>query len=750
MANLDQLPVQVPNLFEAIEDQLSKQTFNGLPLLDLTPADIVDPLLAGLQERVKQELDKAKSGATELTAALVQDALFAALQPILLDLDESDGETEADITDIKVTDSPTTTQFEFKLGKKLTKALNLADNIGLPSLGLDLNGGASATIDLSLKVKFGVENAVSTSPIFFVDISPDEDFKATVTTELKDEQGNPLTLAGSLGFLQVSAANNVTATDPGSRFTSTFTADFTGGAANGRLPFSELGNLQTDPRLTADAALKFKVSTTVNPGLGINNGIMPSINLNLDLLDWNYDSNPSAANQRVATEALVLASDAPTSTQPRVELKNLSLDLGSFINGFTQPILSNIKTVTEPVASVTSRLTKPLVPFADFSLFSLAELLGEADSDDRKFVKQITEIAAIANNLPTGNALLPLGDFIWDGTEFQLQQQQQQAALSPTQADDANTLVQSLKDWGRGINVAFPVLDNPAQILKLLTVGQSPGVEFLTYTSPELKFDLGPEFFPPRPGIPIFGPIFLRFEAKAGASAQLLIGYDSEGLVTFRQNNFQNSADLLNGFYVGKPVDGNNLSLTGEISAQAVASAGVVELAVGGGLGLSVNLNAENGKVRGAEVISDPFCAFETSGALAAIIYASFKLEFGFFSITKRFNLVKKNVIEYTLDTCEPQFDTSIKPDPKMRGLLLQGGIVERQDLDDDSPSTEIFVTPIDLPIDLLNLTVPQKIRLTGMSPEEGQEPRFDAEGRPIQEYEGVKSGQFKSEVHHL
>lgn len=97
MANLDQLPTEVPDLFKALEETLNKQTFDGIPLLKLTPADIVDPLFEGIQDRVKQELEKAKSGAKELTANLVQQALFAALQPILLDSDGKEGITATDI-----------------------------------------------------------------------------------------------------------------------------------------------------------------------------------------------------------------------------------------------------------------------------------------------------------------------------------------------------------------------------------------------------------------------------------------------------------------------------------------------------------------------------------------------------------------------------------------------------------------------------------------------------------------------------
>ena len=721
MPNLDQLPVQVSDLLETIEKQLNQQTFNGLPLLNLTPADIVEPLLTGLKDKVKQELEtaqqKAKSEAKEFTSDLAQKALFTALQPILLDSTGEGSITEADI--LLPPDDPTSTQFKFKLGKQITENLNLADNIGLPSLGLDLKGGASATIDLSLNVKFGVENAVSTNPGFFVDISPTDDFKATIETKLKNDQGTPLAVTGSLGFLQVTATNNVTATDPGSEFKGTFTADFIGAAANGRLLFSELENLKTDPRLQADAALKFKVSTALNPELGINNGIMPSIGLDLNLLDWKYDSRPDRVNQRAQTDVSLLS--APVTSLPNVEFNNVSIDLGSVVN-FAKPVLETTQKIAAPIADIARFLDKDL-PFPKISLLDIAEQFGgfgDGTGDrTRKFVEQIAKITEFAANIPTGT--LELGNFNWNGDktvskdDTPLATQTTALAATPVDTSWIDTLAADT-----GLNLKLLRSEGPTgvpaeELFKLLLGDAS--AQLVEYKTPQLAFAFE-KTFPPDPGIPIFGPVFLQFFAGGGAAAQLLMRFDAQGLENFKNNGFKAPEDILYGLSIAKPTDRpfpdkpeiapNNLSLFGEIGAKAGINAGIIQIQVGGGINLTASFNAKDeadgvtdGVTRIQAFADKPFCAFDASGAISLIIFGQVKLNLGFFKIKKRINIPPSpiNLVEIKTDTdCESKtilYDQKPKPDPEMMKKLEGQGIIDRQGTDGDDLITLTLQAPV-------------------------------------------------------
>jgi Ca2+-binding RTX toxin-like protein len=705
MATLNQLPEQIPALFQTLRNQLSRTDFSDIPLLNVTDADVIDPLFSGLADRVIEELNRVKAGGQELTANLVRRALFNALGgnglDLLLDSNNDGQETEADI--LLPTDDPGSTQFQLKLGKAFTRDISFDQTIGSDKLGFKLRGGAAVNADVSFTLRFGIENLTSTNPTprFFIDVSPTEDFKAEITTQLKDALGNPLSIGGALGFFEITATNNVTPTDPGSNFSATVTANLTDAATQNRITLADaaipgpVSALQAETDLELNADLKFRVSTGINSALGVDNGILPSLTLDLNLLDWDYNSQNSTSLASVA---------------PKVELKNLGLDLGSFITEFTEPVLGNIQKITQPISQITNRLTQPLLPFADFSLIDIAKFLNVLTPESAKFVEQIGEIADLINGLPAGG-IIPLGNFDWNGELYQ--------PVGTTNPDDSNRAIEAITTWGAEKGLEFPILQNlKTQIPQLLLGLEGTSVDFITYTTPKLEFELE-QRFPPAPGIPIFGPFFLRFNASVGASAQLKVGFDSHGLSDFKNSNFQDPEAILNGFYVSTPdpVNGDrgyNLSLSGIIAAEAVLSAKIIELGVGGGLGLTIGLGVEgaDGRARGQELISNPFCAFDASGALSAIVYALFKLNFGFFKITRKTDLVRKNIIEFDLSIgCEPRFDVeNPKPNSELQALLKNQGIIERQAIDDADPNDTITLKP-------LNRESVQDLELIGLDP---------------------------------
>jgi Ca2+-binding RTX toxin-like protein len=532
-----------------------------------------------------------------------------------------------------------------------------------------------------------------------------------------------------LGFLQVTATNNVTATDPGSEFKGTFTADFTGAAANGRLLFSDLNNLKTDPRLQADAALKFKVSTALNPELGINNGIIPSIGLDLNLLNWNYDSNPDAADQRAETGALALAAADTTSGAPTVDFTNVSLDLGSFFSKFAGSILEDVQSVASPITKTVNQVSQPLPLIG--SLKKIAKLLIDAGEVGGKFanvdefIEQFDEIASVLSavqSADTKGLAIDLGDFKLPGdvreldvTQGGVEPLQTRTAARPRDQALAQGISTEFFDLRQNSenklsdNLKFPILEDPSLAVRLL-LGQN--VDLFTYETPKLELGIDKEF-----EIRIFGPVVLILGGKAGVSAQLKFGFDTKGFQDFKGSQFTNPDSIFDGFYVSSPGENpdppgtfsedssKNLLVGGEVTGKVGVSLGFASVSAGGGLGLTIGMDVANKqlsetdpeyfKVRGSTIAttSNPLCLFDAKGALSFVVYAAIRLKFGFFKITKRFNLAEVNLVDFNLNAgdCSKQVEDffNVKnPDPELVKKLKDQGIIDRQGTDENDTIT--------------------------------------------------------------
>lgn len=271
---------------------------------------------------------------------------------------------------------------------------------------------------------------------------------------------------------------------------------------------------------------------------------------------------------------------------------------------------------------------------------------------------------------------------------------------------------------------AAPILKN------LFLRNEGENVEFFTYQTPEFGFGFDFESLP----IPVFGPIVLNFIGAAKASAQFKFGFDTKGLVDFANNDFKEPKLIADGLFVSRPNsdsdgenDDDNLSLQGLLGAAAGVDVGVASASVGGGISLDIGLGvaeeieetngqirATNGKIRASDIATQPpLCLFDFSGALSAIIFASIRVGFGFFGITKRFEFANINLIDFNIETCdkpiEEYFDVDDpKPTGELAEKLVEQGLIIRDGTDGDD---RIRVTA-------RNGEFPQDLRVTGLDPE--------------------------------
>ncbi|NJN86303.1 MAG: calcium-binding protein [Leptolyngbyaceae cyanobacterium SL_7_1] len=690
LENLDLIEGQIDDLLDTIKSAISSQTLENLPLLgDLPLLDYINDFITDtLENKLLDELDDFTS------AEAVQEALFDALKAtdgglgLLLD---SNGDGDVTIADVELIDTADSIEYKFKLGKSFDTTLELAEELGIPGLGLKLDGGASAKLDLALDIHFGIDDSDggASADAFFVKTNGANELQAELAVELVDGDDNPLSFTGSLGFLEVSASDN------GSTFSSSFQADVTGtGDGNDRVKVSSFGTIgSATPELTANADLKLLFSTGLDLGSGIDNGILPTIEAGLNLSGLNYDSTTGI------------------TTTPGISFEDVKLDLGSFVKNFAGSILTDIKKVTEPLQPIADVLTDDL-PLLGRSLIDLAELFAPSLAGTAEFLDQLDSILELVNSLPSGDEEfeISLGDFGVGGGLIT------QTDAPDTSIDDQvgsalgdlgeffDTLdeegVDPSEQNGIANDLQFPILDDPTNIIKLLL--GDPSVELFTYTTPKLAFDIGPLDFPPDPGIPIFGPITLQFFVGAGASAQMVFGFDSKGLADFQAGGFTNPELIFDGFFATSPGaltpdpgdDAPNLLLYGEVGAKAGVNLGIIEIAVGGGFRLETGLSVydptdplEPFKVRASDIANNsPLCLFQAEGALSAFIFAAFELDFGFFSITKRFNLLDVNLIDFeTEPDCDAPLDSFFdvqNPDrsPEVQQALAEQGIIDRAD----------------------------------------------------------------------
>ena len=215
--------------------------------------------------------------------------------------------------------------------------VNLSGDLGLPALGLDVNGKAQSKFDGNLSLGFGVNKDFG----FYVDTN-----KTKLDANVEAGLDNNFNAKGKLGFFQIDLANDK---DNPTKAEAKFAVnlkdlDNLGGADDGsRLTFPELtSNYQLSDLLNANlnssANLGLQAKTSVN-----GNPAIPSFDFDLGV-NWpivNYSSGQLTLPQT-----------------PTVNLDNVKLNLGTFISNFAKPVVGKISEVIKPF--------KPVVDFFEY------------------------------------------------------------------------------------------------------------------------------------------------------------------------------------------------------------------------------------------------------------------------------------------------------------------------------------------------------------------------------------------------
>jgi Ca2+-binding RTX toxin-like protein len=660
--NLGLLGDKVDDLLSGVINKIPTGALTGIPILgNFDTTSYVNQLFNGLLTQV-QTIETT-------SVASFRNGLASAFNSLGILLD-TDGDGDRDRDDIQLTQNNTEAiEFQFKLGKSFSDSLAIAKSFGLPTLGFELNGNASAAFNLALTVGFGVDKDGNV----FLKTGGADEFQIGLDGKLVNAANNPLTAKGKLGFLNLEGKDN------GSQVKANFAADLTSNNqdANGRVTLGNIGTVNVAPntKLTASADLKLALNT----GLGASkNDILPSIKADFNLSGWQYDKNN------------------PVTPAPSLSLDNVVLDTGTFIKDFAGGVLDGVKDVLDPIQSVLDPFITPL-PVIKKSFLDLA---GAAlPQSTRDFLKGLETIAKF--KIPDISGEIPLGNFSLggDARNNELKNSNpvagfQVAAVGDDELKVVKDALKPLEDIGFG----FPLFDNIGINTVNLLLGK-PDVNLFSFQTP--KFEFKAEI--PLPKIPVFGPIFIQIKPFAAGSAQVKFGYDSFGIA---------NGNIEDGFYIVRPnadfsnptIKNSNVYGEGGITAEAGVSLGVVSFSVGGGIKLGLGFNVAKDlseeftlldgtkefRARGTDfldkIASEPFCAFDLGGRLSAIIFGQMEIDLGFFSFTARLDLADITIVDFEAPKdCSgaDYFDREeAEPDESQRQSLRNAGIIDRRGSD--------------------------------------------------------------------
>ncbi|HEY7116284.1 MAG TPA: hypothetical protein VH475_06850, partial [Tepidisphaeraceae bacterium] len=660
-------------LLKTLQDGMDGQVFGRkLPLI----GDHLKDGARFIEDIREKAIEPLRNSLQEKPPAdALKQALFTALGPSGLGLlGDNDGNGTIDLNDIGVTLDPSGSQilFNTRLHKAATALdLPLGFDIGLPGLGLEVDGGVAAKIGYDFHLAFGLSK---TDGFFFV--TDTKDGTGASIPELKvdlDATTPGLSATGRLAILQLRATDSTTSP---THFGGSFSVDLTDPNGDGKLTAAELA---ANPPLSSIVKAKLTANADVNLHLDASFGggaDFPSIQSDF-ALHWAFANAPM---------------DSPTQSfggAPTVSFTNIKLDAGEFFSRFAKPILAQVQSILKPIQPIIDILTTPLPVLSDIkqarslldfdkdgkvSLLDLVHLFNPNSKLD--FITSLAKTADLLDAIPTSlpNLDLDLGSFNI-GSDLRTDTQLTESDLANvvqknTQTQlNANPAAQNFLTKLNGLNsvpgagLAFPILQNPSSVFKLM-LGND--VNLFTYDMPTLaaNFEIS-EFFP------VLGPLGARFTGSIGATAHFGFGYDTTGLREyFNSPSAQRDvAMLLDGLFVSdrKNADGTGpevpeVTLTGGIEADAELNLGIASAGVGGGIFADIGFDLDDpnndGKMRFNEMFQQlqrgPMCLFDVHGELTA----GLKAYISFLFSKKTFTIATVKLLDFNYscpaDPAEP------------------------------------------------------------------------------------------------
>jgi Ca2+-binding RTX toxin-like protein len=627
----------VTNISQAQVDDLRLGSETALGALN---AAFAAQALAETLPLIGDGLSGASNDATQVLADL-RTALSQALSTLSSAATYSAAEIEVQVSDaldalgfsgVLVSASAGVSGVTLTLGASAddTTSLALAGDLALPGMALAVSGSA----DLDTSAQFSLTMGVDAGGFYF----------ATGGASQLD-----LALGTSAVYLQAAAtlgALGFTVADAGSDLDIDLGVVLTDANNDGKLRLSELGSDFID--VTASGSADVVLDLAADFG----NGALPSVSGTLDV-DWDFlNASVDPYDQNISFGGL-----------PTVALRDVTLDLGTFLEDVMLPILEVIEPLLEPIRIALDVVTadismlkllpnwENLLDLNDDGAINLLDLLRLADDTldlgpIEDFIDLAQTVVGWADFLAASNlsaAGLNFGDF-----ELGAGEDIRDLSFDIALADlDLATVTETLGvavsglgggDWdgpGGGKDIlqdmidgaAFrmPILQDPTQVLSLFFGGDADLVEI---DFPEVGVSAGSETLVQ---IPVFPGINVALGGSISAAFDLGFGYSTRGLTMAGGS----ALTALNGLYV---IDGEGAEAAITASINLGASVDVLLASLYGGgdvsgtieLDIADALQSTPGRLYFDEfataLTTNPFSLFDASGSITAGLSLSAKV----------------------------------------------------------------------------------------------------------------------------
>lgn len=632
------LGVDIPLIGDALEDQAR--------FLEVIRDNVVDSFV--VSENGNPTLDMIKA------------TFFSALGPAGANM-LTDGNNDGVITvdDVKITESYNSLQilddvkFELPLGQKTVLDEKIAFDLGLPGIGLDVDGGVQLEADWSFDLAIGL----NTSDGVYVDTSSDSEIELAVTATLPN-----FAAKGKVGVLQVDVTDDVESPTKAEASFVIDLRDVEDGDDNNNLTFGEIRNADSSEIIGA----------TLTADVGVHVDLMASFSGSANfprlrsefVVDWNY------------TKGLGATADQTTDIgAPTVAFNNVGLNLGEFITNFVKPLAEQVKQVTDPVQPILDAIHSPVPVVSNIighvTWLDLAAMYGGADVKPYiDAIETVEDFIALTNTLSgiTNDTWIEAGSFTLAGDQ----------ALNGTpgnvdtesRTEPEKTVDEQLAEHGaEGLTSAkkekvikIPLLKKPANALGLFT---GKVVDLVLFDVPALELDFN---MARRVPFPPFPALYAELGGGVSSKIDFNFGYDSSGLQQFVST--LNPADIANGLFIS---DRENLDGTGRDVPEAIfkgylyvqggLDAGIFEAGVRGQISSTVNFdlhdypdeftNETDGKIRVDEIWRSlqlnpaPLHVFDVSGSVDAGLSAFWKIDLLFSSIHRSYNIASTRLLNF-------------------------------------------------------------------------------------------------------
>ena len=591
-------------------------------------------------------------------------------------------------------------EWRFRLGDVYTLSGNADFDLGMPGLGLSSKGGVGLEMGWEWYIGFGISQ---TGAYIMLSNGSDEDDLETVNGKTVNIVADGITknnvmsgddiriqmtlrskidIDGSMGFLALSGdlvddeGNDLTADSDGRSELATFTFgidlnDGQNGSDNAKNDRETDISAHNEKIKTDNIASALSLETNFEGNLDIN--VKIELGFDADKIDIGFPKIGTIFH--LSWEAVFGKSFGELK---KAGFDDISLNLGDFVKRTLKPILGKIQKVVEPIMPLIDFLQSEIPVLSSLpkggskmTFLNLIKSIGSANGVDLGMIDDIVKVANLVKtigsfdpgeinlgtlnldvygkdtqNFLSGTSALPLGDFA--------------GRITGGDSNAASTAANSFSSKfgspstsnGKEYGWFFPIFTNDnSSVLKSLCnstlqlmFGQD--VTLVEYRMSPLIFD-----FDWSKSFPIVGPLCADIGLSFGAQIELCFGYDTRGLISWKNTGFKDLWALADGFYIND-LDSHGKDVSEVIFYSGITAGASVAGRAGINVGVNLNLNLNfddpnnDGKLRLSELADSlahsPFAIFDASVTLQARAYAYLDL----FFYRKEFDLWKSGALE--------------------------------------------------------------------------------------------------------